>query len=175
MFGIIGGPLLAIPFGLVAKSRIRQSGGRLGGRGLATGGIVLGCVWLALIAIGVVLAVTGVFDSPSNASRYQGVEREVAAQVDDTEEAFSDGNGDLVCDQIFTERFADLITLGGEEPCAEQFDLEDGEIQVGITVRRITVSGDTATVEVTEGDTPERWTMMKMNGRWRIDNIETTS
>nr|MBA3268587.1 hypothetical protein [Acidimicrobiia bacterium] len=76
---------------------------------------------------------------------------------------------------IFTERFADLITLGGEEPCAEQFDLEDGEIQVGITVRRITVSGDTATVEVTEGDTPERWTMMKMNGRWRIDNIETTS
>lgn len=46
--GLLAGPL-ALVLGLVAKSRIRRSGA--GGSGLATAGIVLGSIWLALVVL----------------------------------------------------------------------------------------------------------------------------
>jgi hypothetical protein len=50
--------ILAIIFGFVAKSQIRQSGGTQGGDGMATAGIVLGVLWLVgtvfLYAIGAI-------------------------------------------------------------------------------------------------------------------------
>ena len=48
VFGIVGGVVLAIIFGFVAKSQIRRSGGLQRGEGMATAGIVLGFVWLGL-------------------------------------------------------------------------------------------------------------------------------
>lgn len=48
VFGILGGFLLAIIFGFVAKSQIKRSAGLQGGGGMATAGIVLGFVWLGL-------------------------------------------------------------------------------------------------------------------------------
>src|SRR2546430_198988 len=77
VLGILGGSVLAIVFGLVARGQIRRSGGRRRGLGLATAGIALGCAWLALLAVVIVLGVTGVFDD-SNAHRFKGEERRVA-------------------------------------------------------------------------------------------------
>jgi uncharacterized protein DUF4190 len=51
VFGIIGGVLLALVFGYIALSQIRQSDGRQGGRGLALTGVVLGWVWLGIVII----------------------------------------------------------------------------------------------------------------------------
>lgn len=47
ILGIIGGSVLAIAFGFIAKSQIRRTGER--GSGMATAGIVLGFVWAAAI------------------------------------------------------------------------------------------------------------------------------
>lgn len=54
------GPILALVFGYRAKGRIRESGGTLGGDGLATAGIVLGYVGLVIpvIAILAIVAIT---------------------------------------------------------------------------------------------------------------------
>ena len=57
VLGIIGGVVLSLVFGYIALSQIKKSGGTLGGRGLALAGVTLGWAWLALIAIGITLAV----------------------------------------------------------------------------------------------------------------------
>jgi uncharacterized membrane protein len=51
--------ILGIIFGFVAKGQIRQSNGTQRGDGMATAGIVLGCVWIALT---IVVVATGSFD-----------------------------------------------------------------------------------------------------------------
>ena len=61
------GAIIAVITGYMAKNEIRQSGGALGGDGLATAGLVLGWVHLALAAIGIclfVLALAGVLTIP---------------------------------------------------------------------------------------------------------------
>jgi len=40
--------ILGIVFGCVAKNQIRQANGTQRGEGMATAGIVLGCIWVAL-------------------------------------------------------------------------------------------------------------------------------
>lgn len=55
--------ILGIILGLVAKNQIRQSNGTQRGDGMATAGIVLGCIWVALT---IVLIATGGFDVSVN-------------------------------------------------------------------------------------------------------------
>jgi uncharacterized protein DUF4190 len=60
------GSLLAIIFGTVALHQIEQSGGALGGRGMAIAGVVLGWVGFATFAIMViVIAVSAAGSSTS--------------------------------------------------------------------------------------------------------------
>ncbi len=47
--------MLALVFGYRAKRRIRESGGAIGGGGLATAGIVLGYIGIALTVLVVIL------------------------------------------------------------------------------------------------------------------------
>jgi hypothetical protein len=56
VFGVLGGVLLAVVFGLVALSQIRRRGGR--GRGMAIAGLVLSACWTVVIALVVVAALT---------------------------------------------------------------------------------------------------------------------
>lgn len=170
--GIFGGFVIAILSGVVARRRISQSGGRIRGRGLATAGIVLGCIWALVIGIMFALAASGALDT-DNARRYEGDERDVARTVDETQGAFSRTDGDRLCTELFTAQWADLIARGGGRTCPEQIRHAVGGMrQADITVERIAISGDTAVVDVDEGGTPGRWTMVRQEGRWRIDDIE---
>ncbi|HET6551023.1 MAG TPA: DUF4190 domain-containing protein [Solirubrobacter sp.] len=54
--GVILGPL-AIVYGNKARRQIDSSGGRLGGRGMATAGLVLGWVALGLWAIWIIIVI----------------------------------------------------------------------------------------------------------------------
>lgn len=61
------GAIVAIITGNMAKKEIRQSGGRMGGEGLAKWGVILGWVNIAFALIGicfVVLAFAGVVSLP---------------------------------------------------------------------------------------------------------------
>jgi hypothetical protein len=54
--GVVGiGGLAAVVAGHVAKSQIRASGGRMGGDGMATAGLILGYLNLALTVAGICL------------------------------------------------------------------------------------------------------------------------
>jgi hypothetical protein len=55
VFGL--GSILAVIFGFVGRKQIRQSGGRQGGGGMATAGIVLGFVGIAGLLLWIVLAI----------------------------------------------------------------------------------------------------------------------
>ncbi len=54
------GSILALVFGYVAKSQIRQTG--QSGSGMATAGIVLGWIGVGLLALIIVLGMAGAFD-----------------------------------------------------------------------------------------------------------------
>jgi hypothetical protein len=49
--------ILALVFGYIARRQIAQTGGVQPGRGMATAGIVLGWIWIALAVVGIVVAV----------------------------------------------------------------------------------------------------------------------
>lgn len=64
IIGVIVAPfaipeILALIFGLVALSQIRQSSGTLGGRGLAIAGVSLGAVGIAIFVIWLIVTITG--------------------------------------------------------------------------------------------------------------------
>mgnify|MGYP001235207499 CR=1 FL=1 len=54
VFGV--GAILAVIFGFVARKQIRESGGRQGGNGMATAGIILGFVGIAGLILWIVLS-----------------------------------------------------------------------------------------------------------------------
>jgi hypothetical protein len=71
--GVFGlGGILAVVFGHMAKNKIRQSGGRIGGDGLATAGLILGYANIAVTIIALCLVAllimgiitTGIFIFP---------------------------------------------------------------------------------------------------------------
>jgi hypothetical protein len=66
--------VLAVIFGFVARSQIRQSAGTQGGDGLAVAGIVVGFAWIALF---VILVAVGV--ATSNTSGVVGLSSALAA------------------------------------------------------------------------------------------------
>jgi len=139
---------------------------------MATAGIVLGCVWTVVIGLVVTLAAAGVFDT-SNARRYTGESRDVAKRVDQTQQAFDHADGDRICNQLLTARYADLVARGSGTSCPESVRREmHNKRQAPVTVKNIAISGDTATVDVREGTSDERWTMLRQDGQWRIDNID---
>jgi hypothetical protein len=171
VLGVIGGSVLAIVFGLVARSQIKKSGGRQGGLGLATAGIVLGCLWLALIATVVVLGLTGSFDD-SNAQRFSGERKRVAQVVDDVESGLDDNDGARVCNQLFTERWAALVSRGAGKSCvAFVDDVESGKRQAHLDVRSLTIAGAVATARIHEGGTDETWRFLRVGAGWRVDEI----
>ena len=63
VLGIVGwmacgvGSILAIIFGAIARNQIRASGGQESGEGMAKAGIILGCVFIGLIAVYFVLLI----------------------------------------------------------------------------------------------------------------------
>lgn len=60
VFGILGGVLLSVIFGIIALGRTKPGGQR--GRGMAIAGLILSGVWVAIIAVAIVFAVL----SPTN-------------------------------------------------------------------------------------------------------------
>ena len=171
VLGILGGSVLAIIFGLVARGQIKRSGGRQQGMGLATAGIALGAVWLALVAVVIVLGVTGAFDD-DNAGRFSGVDKQVAAVVDDVEAGLGAGDGRHVCDVLFTPRWSALVARGAGRTCAAFIgEVDSGRRQAHLAVKSISVTGGTATARVDEASTRETWRFVREGGRWRVDEI----
>jgi len=176
IFGIVGGPVLAIPFGLVARRRIRRSDGALGGRSLATAGIVLSCAWLGLFALVGTLAAVGVFDEDRNTEDYVGEERAVAAVIDEYEAANDRVSLTRVCDELFTPRYKSVVEDDSGQSCVAYFeDLVGGRVTAEIKVESLEITGSTANVRATEAGEKLAIVLIENGGRWRINDIANRS
>jgi hypothetical protein len=133
--------------------------------------MVLGGLWLGLVAIVVVLALTGAFDD-SNAPRFHGERRRVAKVVDDVESALQSNDGARVCNRLFTERWAALVARGAGRSCVAFVDqVESGKRQAHLDVRSLAVTGDAAVARIDEGTSHETWRFLRVGGQWRVDEI----
>jgi hypothetical protein len=123
------------------------------------------------MAIVVVLAATGSFDR-GNAARFSGERRQVAQVVDDVESGLSDNDGARVCHELFSERWAALVSQGAGKSCvAFVDDVESGRRQARLEVSSLAIAGDTATARIDEGSTHETWRFVRVGRRWRVDEI----
>ena len=166
ILGIIGGAFLAVILGFVARGRIRRSAGARTGTGLATAGIILGSAWMALVAIAVVLGLTGALEQ-TNTERYgSGEERQLAALVDRMEHALKDKTPDVMCGTLFTAELKD--ELGGDR-CGDVFR-SDG-VQVDIRIKRLEIFGDTARALTSELGEIVTMTFRKVDGIWLVDGF----
>ena len=166
ILGIVGGALLAVIFGFVARRRIRRSAGAHTGNGLATAGIILGFAWMALLAIAVVLGLTGALDH-TNTERYaSGEEHRLAALVDRVEQGFKDQELDVVCNTLFT---AELKEELGGDGCQDVFRT-DG-VQADIKIKRLEIFGDTARARTSELGEAVTMTFRKVDGVWLVDGF----
>lgn len=79
-----GGNVVAVIFGHMGRSQIKASGGLQGGQGLATTGLALGWIGVAInllmICLFVALVVAAVTFAPDLAQALEGLMRELGAQ-----------------------------------------------------------------------------------------------
>lgn len=108
IFGIIGGFLLSVIFGIVALRQIRQRGDK--GRGLAIAGLVLSGIWVVII--GVIIAVAVATQAGRNSSG------EISQAGTLTVEKLAVG------DCIDGIKDGQVITSVTARPCAEAHDAE---------------------------------------------------
>ncbi len=111
-------------------------------------------------------------DVNNNADNYDGTDAEVAQLVDDFANAGRDGDGDQVCDEIFTEELADNVEEEAGQSCASEVEdnLPEGDYE--LEVDTLEVDGDTATVGVTDQDDNESVLHVEqVDADWRIARV----
>jgi type IV pilus assembly protein PilA len=103
--------ILAVIFGHVSLSQIKKSAGRLGGRGMAITGLVLGYLGIAMIPLILIIAAIAI----PNLLRARMAANEASAVA-----AIRDIDTAQVTYQVTYEKIGyapDLQSLGGTEPC----------------------------------------------------------
>ena len=111
-------------------------------------------------------------DANNNADNYDGTDAEVAQLVDEFANAGRDGNGEEVCEEIFTEELAQSVEEAAGQSCASEVEdnLPEGDYE--LEVDTLEVNGDTATVGVTDQNDDEFVIQVqKVDAEWRIAGI----
>jgi hypothetical protein len=169
----IGIAPVGIVLGLIARRRIRRSGGARDGRGLALAGIAVGCVYLALGAGVGLLALNGAFDEV-NSDDYSGEKARVAATVDRFESAFEDADGRRICRDLFTPALASAYQPDGG--CESVWGEQGTPGWAEIDVYQLSVLPDgSATAAAHDEGGADDWTFTLTrgaDGAWRIDGID---
>jgi hypothetical protein len=131
-----------------------------------------------IITVGLALTVTsfaacgGGDDDSSNANRFEGAEKQVAAVVDDLQSASREADTKTICREIFTAAHATRIASGAGVSCESKAKQEIAVPDETIEVQGLIVNGQTATARVKE-QTGKTSTLafVKSGGGWRIDQI----
>jgi hypothetical protein len=111
-------------------------------------------------------------DANNNADDYDGTDAEVASLVDDFANAGRDGDGDQVCDEIFTEELAGNVEQEAGQSCASEVEDNLPEDDYELTVDSLEVDDDTATVGVTDQDDNESVLHVeRVDGDWRVARV----
>jgi hypothetical protein len=125
----------------------------------------------ALVAL-LVLAGCGAAQESSE-ERFQGAEREVAAQVEELQEAGRGRKPEDICANILSRRLVQELEAAGTT-CDEEMELaiEDAD-DFELDVREVTIRGSQATARVRRGeDGPiATFEFVRENGEWRATRL----
>lgn len=124
------------------------------------------------MAITPLAACGGGDDESSNAHRFEGAERNVAAVVDQLQSSSRDGDTKTICREIFTAAHASRVAQDGGTTCELKAKQEIAVPDETIEVQGLIVNGSGATARVKE-QTGKVSTLVfvKSDGDWRIDGI----
>lgn len=129
----------------------------------------------ALLSV-LALTVAGCGGAASDSAKeFKGEQAKVAAVVEQIEKAAREDKADVVCDDLLTEaRLAIVKKLGTNCKTGVKDAFKDAD-SFDLTVDKITISGDAATVKVTSGrgsnkksDTLE---LKRAGTVWKVDSL----
>jgi hypothetical protein len=128
---------------------------------------LLGILLVAVLAVAV-FATRGGSDSATS-------DRDAVEQVmSDLQTASREGDGERICNQIFTPKLSDSITRSSASgSCATEVKSKLFSPETKIEVQNIDVPDDvnaTATVKEANGNTSNVF-LVKQSGRWRIRSV----
>jgi hypothetical protein len=128
----------------------------------------IGLAAVALVAV--VLAVVLVTRNGSESSERDAVEQVMS----DLQSASRDGDGQRICNEIFTPKLSDSVTRSAATgSCASEVKAKLFSPKARIEVQSIAVqdaSNATATVEEANGNVSNVF-LVKQDGRWRIRSV----
>jgi hypothetical protein len=129
--------------------------------------------WLVVLLGVLALAGCGAEPDPSSAEKFKGEQRAVAQKVEDLQDAGRGGKAEDICSDILASSLVQEIEQAGGD-CADEMKkaIEDAQ-DYKLDVRKVTISGSDATVEVRRGDDGPTGTMefTKENGQWRATSL----
>lgn len=138
-------------------------------------------VALTLLAavFGLALAACG-GSEPDSSSKFKGEEKLVANAIEDLQSAGEKRDGERICRELLSPRVVQAIDqAGGRKNCAARIEdsLDDADV-FQLTVRSVTVKGNSATAVVASDDGNEKdrvdtMTLVKQGKRWKIDSLAT--
>src|SRR5918999_6029232 len=110
---------------------------------------------------------------PSSEERFQGAEREVAAQVEERQAAGNADEPEKICAEIISRQLVTELEAGGTT-CNEEMDkaIQDAD-DFELDVREVTIQGNEATVRVRRGeDGPvATFEFVRESGQWRATSL----
>ena len=129
--------------------------------------------WLVVLLGVLALAGCGAEPDPSSAEKFKGEQRAVAQKVEDLQDAGRGGKAEDICSDILASSLVQEIEQAGGD-CADEMKkaIEDAQ-DYKLDVRKVTIAGSDATVEVRRGDDGPTGTMefTKENGQWRATSL----
>jgi hypothetical protein len=127
---------------------------------------------VVVVAVVLLIAGGGDDDVNNNADRYEGTEAEVATVIDDFANAGRDGDGEKICDEIFTAQLASNIEREAGQSCPTEVEENLPEDEYELEVDTLEVDGDNATVAVTDqDDNTSVLHISKVDAIWRIARV----
>jgi hypothetical protein len=128
---------------------------------------------LAALAAGLVHLAGG---DAGNSSRFSGESKRVAQVVDRLAEASRDGDGDRVCNDLFTANLRISVTRASGASCAEQVTKSIGSQDAAFDIRTVRTKGPSARVVVLDDQRRASAVyLQRSKSGWRIAAVSPAS
>jgi hypothetical protein len=126
-----------------------------------------------LLAVAGIASGCGAAGGTTSAKNFSGVQKDVATTVDDLQSAARKSDQSTICKNLLASSLISTIQSGGQTcTTAVSHALDDADT-FDMTVKSVTVNGNTATAVVKSKDktTQDTFQLAKEGGRWKISSL----